>query len=81
MPKQPRPLQSPRDYYERTYLELSPYLHFARKYLSLLDEDSDWLKVSTLSGRIGTILGMNHPALKGTVQSVIHRMLSPRLRA
>ena len=81
MPKQPRPLQSPRDYYERTYLELSPYLHFARKYLSLLDEDNDWLKVSTLSGRIGTIIGMNHPALKGTVQSLIHRMLSPRLRA
>lgn len=78
MPKQPQPLQAPRDYYERTYLELSPYVHFAREYLSQLDENTDWLKVFTLSGRIGTITGMNHPALKGAAQSIIHRVLSPR---
>jgi hypothetical protein len=81
MPRQPRPLQSTRDYYERTYLELSPYVHFSREYQSLLDEDTDWLQVHTLSGRIGTIIGVNHPALKGAAQSVIHRMFSPRLRA
>lgn len=78
MPKQPRPLQTPRDYYERTYLELSPYVHFSRKYMTMLDEDTDWLRVRTLSGRIGTIIGLNHPALKGTVQSVVHRLFSPR---
>jgi hypothetical protein len=78
MPKRPWPLQSPRDYYERTYLELSPYVHFSREYVSLLDEDTDWMKIRTLSGRIGNLLGMKHPALKGAGQSVIHRMLSPR---
>jgi hypothetical protein len=73
MPERPRLLASPRDYYERTYLELSPYAHFARQYRLLLNEEAGWLDVRTVPGVLGTLAAFNWPALKGLVQATLHR--------
>jgi hypothetical protein len=74
MPERPGLLASPRDYYERTYLELSPYAHFARQYRFLLNEETRWLDVRTLTGMLGTLAAFNWPALKGLVQATLHRV-------
>lgn len=76
MPDRPSFFRSRRDYYERTYLELSPYLHYARQYRSDLDENTSWLDVQTLTGRVGSTLAFSRPQLKGGLQSIIHRTLS-----
>jgi hypothetical protein len=76
MPERPGLFRSPRDYYERTYLELSPYVHFARQYRTLLDEESDWLNIRTVSGKLGSLTAFNRPELKGSIQASIHRALS-----
>jgi len=73
MPDRPNPIHSPRDYYERTYLELSPYVHAARKFRAALDEDARWMDVQTIYGMIGTLLAFNQPALKGLIQAALHR--------
>jgi hypothetical protein len=73
MPERPGLLDSPRDYYERTYLELSPYAHFARQYRFLLNEEAGWLDVRTFAGVVGTLAAFNWPALKGLVQATLHR--------
>jgi hypothetical protein len=73
MPERPGLLRSPRDYYERTYLELSPYVHSARQYRSELDEEVGWLDIRTLAGMVGTVTAFNWPALKGLVQATLHR--------
>jgi hypothetical protein len=78
MPDRPSCFRSPRDYYERTYLELSPYVHFAREYRSHLDEDTSWLDIQTVAGRVGSTIAFNQPQLKGAVQATIHSALSPR---
>jgi hypothetical protein len=78
MPPHQGLLRRPRDYYERTYLELSPYVHFARQYRSHLDENADWLKVHTLAGKLSTLFALNHPAIKGMTQAALHPFLSPR---
>lgn len=77
MPAHPSPLRAPRDYYERVYLELSPYVHVARGYEDEIAEDdaaesNDWLRLHTLAGRVGTVAWMNQPALKGTLQAFLH---------
>lgn len=73
MPAKPNLLHSPRDYYERTYLELSPYVHAARKFRSVLDEEVGWLDIRTLYGMIGTLVAFNRPVLKGLIQAALHR--------
>jgi hypothetical protein len=78
MPKRPSFFGSMRDYYERTYLELSPYVHYAREYRARLDEDTSWLDIQTLVGRVGSIAAFNRPQLKGTLQSIVHQTFSPR---
>jgi hypothetical protein len=78
MPDRPSSFRSLRDYYERTYLELSPYVHYARQYRSYLDENTSWLDIQTLTGRVGSTIAFDQPQLKGTLQSIIHRTLSPR---
>lgn len=78
MPPHPSPFRNPRDYYERTYLELSPYLHFARQYESQLEENCDWMRMHTLAARVWTLTGMHHPALKGTFQAILHRLANRR---
>jgi hypothetical protein len=78
MPAHPSPFRSLRDYYERTYLELSPYVHYARQYRSHLEESTSWLDIQTLAGRVGSTIAFNVPQLKGALQSIFHRTLSPR---
>lgn len=73
MPERPGLLASPRDYYERTYLELSPYAHYARQYRPLLNEEAGWLEIRTAAGILGTIAAFNWPALKGVIQATLHR--------
>jgi hypothetical protein len=79
MPARPSVFRSPREYYERNYLELSPYVHYARQYRSHLDEDTSWLDIRTFSGLVGSLITVNQPPLKGVVQAILHRALSPRL--
>jgi hypothetical protein len=79
MPVRPSLFRSPRDYYERNYLELSPYVHYARQYRSRLDENTSWLDIRTFSGLVGSLVTVNQPPLKGAVQAILHRALSPRL--
>jgi hypothetical protein len=79
IPNRPSLFRSPRDYYERTYLELSPYAHYARQYRSHLDEDTCWLDTQTLPGWAGSIMAFNRPQLKGILQAALHGRLSPRL--
>jgi hypothetical protein len=78
MPDRPSFFRSLRDYYERTYLELSPYVHYARQYRSHLDEDTSWLDIQTFTGRVGTTIAFNQPQLKGVFQAILHSALSPR---
>jgi hypothetical protein len=73
MPDRPNPFRSPRDYYERMYLELSPYVHSARQFRTVLDEDVGWLDIRTWYGVAGTHLAFNLPALKGFMQAALHR--------
>jgi hypothetical protein len=78
MPDRPLFFRSLRDYYERTYLELSPYVHYARQYRSQLDENTSWLDIQTLAGRVGSTMAFNRPQLKGVFQATLHSALSPR---
>jgi hypothetical protein len=82
MPEHPNLLREPRNYYERTYLELSPYVHFARSYRAALMEESTWLDNRTLASRVGSLASLNRPWLKGAVQGTLHRAWSlSRLRS
>ena len=78
MPERPSAFRSLRDYYERTYLELSPYVHYARQYRSHLQEDTQWLDIQTFAGRLGSTISFNRPQLKGAFQATVHSALSPR---
>jgi hypothetical protein len=63
-----------RNYYERIYLELSPYVYVARQYASALDEPTDWMTVQTLPGRISSTVA-RAPCMAGLSQAMIHRVL------
>lgn len=78
MPDRPSFFGSLRDYYERTYLELSPYVHYARQYRSHLEEDARWLDIQTVTGRVGSMIAFNRPQMKGALQATLHSALSPR---
>jgi hypothetical protein len=73
MSEHPGILRSPRDYYERIYLELSPYVHSARQYRAQLEEEDGWLDTRTIAGMVGTLTAFNIPTLKGLVQATLHR--------
>jgi hypothetical protein len=73
-PSRPRLLSQPRNYYERNYLELSPYLHVSREYRSLIGEDTSWMDIQTLTGKLGSLAALNHPSLKGAFQAFAHRV-------
>lgn len=69
------PLRSnPRGYYERLYLELSPYVTAGRKYRKdLSDPDTSWLEVRTAVGKLDfALLGWSTPA-RGFLQAALHR--------
>jgi len=74
-PKHPQLMLKPREYYERTYLELSPYVHIARQYRSLLSEESSWMDLQTFTGKLGSLITLNQPCLKGVLQATVHRFL------
>ncbi len=65
-------LRSPRQYYERYYLEASPYMREARRYLRSFPEGAFWMKARTLPGRVSTRLGVLHPAFSGAMQALLH---------
>jgi hypothetical protein len=73
-PSHPSLFRQSRDYYERVYLELSPYVHLARQYKHRLQEDTFWMEIQTAAGRLGAIAAGNHPALKGSLQATLHRL-------
>ena len=72
MPAHPAIIRESRAYYERVYLELSPYVHFARQHRNNMAEQADWLNVHTLPGLVGSLVALNRPALKGIVQASLH---------
>jgi hypothetical protein len=76
MPHRPSLLREPRAFYERTYLELSPYVHFARSYRTALMENCTWLDNQTFTSRFGSLVSFNRPWLKGTIQGALHRAWS-----
>jgi hypothetical protein len=63
-----------RSYYERIYLELSPYVYVARRYASALDEPTEWMAIQTLPGRISSTVA-RAPCMAGLSQAMIHRLL------
>jgi hypothetical protein len=71
----PRPglLREFRAYYERYYLELSPYLHAARQYSDQLGENYDWLRISTSFAKISHLASFGSPCLQGLAQASLHR--------
>jgi hypothetical protein len=74
-PTHPHLLRQPRAYYERTYLELSPYVHLARQYRPLLNDECDWMDIQTFAGNLGSLATLNNPYLKGALQATLHRIL------
>jgi hypothetical protein len=74
-PNHPKLLGDFRDYYERTYLELSPYVHLARQYRSLLDEDTSWMDLHTLAAKMSSVIAMGNPCFKGMAQALVHGAL------
>jgi hypothetical protein len=73
MPERPNLFRSPRDHYERMYLELSPYLHSVRQFRTVLEEEVGWMDIRTWYGAASTLLAFNRPELKGFVQAALHR--------
>jgi hypothetical protein len=74
-PNHPKLLGDFRNYYERTYLELSPYVHLARRYRALLGEDADWMDLHTVAARMSSVITMGNPCFKGMAQALAHRAL------
>jgi hypothetical protein len=73
MKPRPSPLQDLRTYYERYYLELSPYLHAARRYRMELGEEYEWLNISTGLGRMSHLTALGSPSVQGIWQATLHR--------
>ena len=74
MDSDPSLLRNPRSYYERYYLELSPYVHAARQYGEDLHEASDWLKIRTALGRVSYLASVGSLSLRGLAQATFQRM-------
>jgi hypothetical protein len=75
MPSNPSLAKDFRTYYERYYLELSPYMYAARQYQAKLGEDREWLQISTGLGRFSHFATMGSPSLQGLTQSSLHRFV------
>ena len=75
-PNHPNLISSPRNYYERMYLELSPYVHVARQYRPSLDEETEWMEVQTMAAKVDSLIALGHPCLKGALQATLHRTLA-----
>jgi hypothetical protein len=68
-------IQNMRLFYEKLYLELSPYVNLAQQYQSSVNEPTEWINKSTLLGKISNFLSFNHPSLRGFVQAELHELL------
>jgi hypothetical protein len=75
MKRSPSLLKQSREYYESTYLALSPYVHLARGYQSELQEDVGWIVNKTAAAALCEVAAFNRPMIKGTAQAVIHRLI------
>ena len=75
-PDHPNFVSQSRDYYERIYLELSPYVHVARQYQASLEEETGWMDVQTIAGKLDSWIALGHPCLKGALQATVHRALA-----
>lgn len=67
-----RPAQF-RDWYERLYLETSPYVVRARMYRNIFESAPHWLEVQCRASRFSLMLSRNNPVYSGMVQSMIHQ--------
>ncbi len=75
MVDKPAIVTQPRSYYERMYLELSPYVHVARQYRETIEEPSKWMDVQTITGQISRMTSFNHPSFKGMTQAILHQIV------
>lgn len=73
MPEHPSLVNDFRGYYERVYLELSPYLHVARQYRHVMDESCPWMDIQTTVGHVSKMVSFSHPGLMGMTQATLHR--------
>lgn len=76
MQNQPTPWRSRRAWYERLYLEVSPYLVEARSYRHVLSAPAPWLEVQTLWAKVALAVCGGNSVLAGWPQAWLH----PRLR-
>ena len=73
MAARPSLFREPRAYYERYYLELSPYLHTARQYRTQLEEPADWMDIWTRPAQASHLASFRSPILQGILQATLHR--------
>jgi hypothetical protein len=76
-----KPWRSPggaslRAYNQRSYAELSPYVHVAREYRHALDEPTDWMDVRTVAARMLRGLTARSVNLQGVPHSVASAALA-----
>lgn len=77
----PSLFRNTRAYYERYYLELSPYMHVARGYREELEETGEWLEISTTLAKMSHMASLGSPSVQGLSQATLQRLtLSLRKR-
>lgn len=70
--------RSPRQYYERAYLETSPYVVKARGYREVLTTSPiPWLESQTLPARLSLWWAEGDPVTAGTFQALLHNLRRP----
>ncbi len=73
MPSHVSPWRSPRQYYERAYLETSPYVVMARTFREMLPAfQPPWLDSQTLFARLALWWAGGDPVKAGTAQALVH---------
>jgi hypothetical protein len=71
---EPTPRVDFRGYYERLYLESSPYVSVARQYREALQENGPhWLELQSTLSKMSMLLTANNPVLSGALQAAIHQ--------
>jgi len=63
-----------REYYERMYLETSPYVTLARRYAAVLETRPHWLDVQLPLSRLSLRVNSNNAIYSGMVLAAIHRL-------
>lgn len=73
MSDRPSPRRDFKNYYERLYLESSPYVTVARRYRRLFGADAHWLELQSLISKYSLTLTKNNPVISGTLQATLHQ--------